>query len=841
MGWFANLAARRQCNCYTVQTYPHQEAAPTREPRQEADSAVRAQSVVGRQTVQRRQNLNALSIPAATQAAPAGEQVQQTRPTQLLAAAESRTKAPEAERAREPRFVKTAAWVAAGEGPPYILTYQETLRQVNPGSQAWGTAQTRGTTFTSEDLQRAKEENGYKLILKDGAWYALQLKDENGKQQIADVQIYAVSESGKEQPQHCRYGGRTGYYLALSQEWMGLSPESCSLSILPAEQTARNGAASITRTELEKAKLPPAKQEVQTPPAAEKSAAPAVEKGTRPAVQTESRFAKTAAWVAAGDGPPYTLNYQEVLREVKPGDAAWNQCRAHQTRFTAADLRQAKEENGYKIVFKNGAWYALQMKEENGKQQIAQASVMAVSGRQKEEALQCNYAGQTSHYYALRQEWIELAPGACTMDSQQSAAQQKEAPKRKKFVFPKVDLGLGGPEGEHKSDAPPNELQLKGRALEQQADEIEARGLAEAEKAGRQAGVARSCPSAYQRFYAAYTPYLPQSLPSREAVIEQTGLPQGIWEGSRTVVKPKDPDRPGIVMATGTDEAGEVNKVVAALRQATTNVLLKQFRVMELESTRANAVLLARQSEMLDDGLAEANKALAGLPDIVATNSVVQALAVAGGSSSRLERGAQGRLFARRGFDQGLAGGYSSARRTGQQALKDISDVVIKRCQAFAFEGAGEMENEAKRVKKKLDLIGFEIDFNNRWPTGIDYFIKTKDGGYQMLYDIGKNFRNEKKGFLPADVYGPFNVDVLTHYQKNGGITEAALPGITLKYGILPTKEGVMTYLSPGRYSPQAIAATVESMKKIYDTKRYPTEQEIQAALEAAVRAHPLK
>ena len=81
----------------------------------------------------------------------------------------------------------------------------------------------------------------------------------------------------------------------------------------------------------------------------------------------------------------------------------------------------------------------------------------------------------------------------------------------------------------------------------------------------------------------------------------------------------------------------------------------------------------------------------------------------------------------------------------------------MERARQFAWSEAAKIEEIAREVGKPTNLVGFEVDFENKYPTGIDYYVKTTDGKTYVLQNIGANFATPGESFVPATVYGRFN------------------------------------------------------------------------------------
>ena len=78
--------------------------------------------------------------------------------------------------------------------------------------------------------------------------------------------------------------------------------------------------------------------------------------------------------------------------------------------------------------------------------------------------------------------------------------------------------------------------------------------------------------------------------------------------------------------------------------------------------------------------------------------------------------------------------------------------------------------------------MGCEVDFTNQRKTGVDYFVPTREGQTYYLRDLGKNYGDPAGAFVPADVYGKFNVDILVAYITGKEAAEKAKPGSGADY-----------------------------------------------------------
>ncbi|HQH27062.1 MAG TPA: hypothetical protein PLP17_06670, partial [Oligoflexia bacterium] len=404
----------------------------------------------------------------------------------------------------------------------------------------------------------------------------------------------------------------------------------------------------------------------------------------------------------------------------------------------------------------------------------------------------------------------------------------------------------------------------KAEESKKRADQLEARMKAEARaKAGLAAVV--DCvqgSAAYQRFYSYYRANVPARLPEPGVIAAQTELPPTEW-GSQLVFSPKDRSRPGVVFAMDPQHEQAVQDVVRELREATSKVLTQQLGLGYLDrfpggellklanptyrERRANAILVARSGEFLERSIDEANSRLADVPRYAAAEGTQRALAqtpsprifrrIRPSASERLEMAAQGGRGSGR-FEAGLVSGLGEAQQSGRTAVGNTRALIVERARQYAFEGAAKVEQEAIAVNKEPTLVGYEVDFKNQRPNGIDYYVKTDEGQTYVVHNVGKNFQDEAGNFLPADVYAAFNVDLLTHYEtNNGSISREALYDFSMKRNLFPTEEGEIVYLNPAKRSAEAQEAITGRLRTLYQAKKGLSRSDIdQAILEETQR-----
>lgn len=341
--------------------------------------------------------------------------------------------------------------------------------------------------------------------------------------------------------------------------------------------------------------------------------------------------------------------------------------------------------------------------------------------------------------------------------------------------------------------------------------------------------------AAYQRFYATLKPVLPKSLPSREEIVKRAGFP-ATPRGTHSLIAPLDPKRPGVLITSDEEHFKEIDDLVAELRGATTSTIIARNFLHSnretLERLRANSTIIAQPGKKFDQGMKKAYDEISSLPAYVAAGAVVEAERRAGdgpfaGASERVERAARGGLGKRR-FSQGLAESKSEAITQAKQSLSHVGDLVVEKTREMAYEQAARIQSHAADIGKKSDYVGFEIDFFNQRPRGVEYAVETRDGKKYILRNVGKNFSDPAGDFVPARTYGRLNVTLLQRYEKNGGLTKDDLYEIGMTYDLYPTAEGEIVFINPARYSESRMKAIREGLKARFDQNRSLTFRDIQ-------------
>lgn len=373
--------------------------------------------------------------------------------------------------------------------------------------------------------------------------------------------------------------------------------------------------------------------------------------------------------------------------------------------------------------------------------------------------------------------------------------------------------------------------------------------LAEAEKHG---STGRSSLSAtYRRFLADYTRFIPK-LPDKTAIIAQTGLPPSDWD-THTVISPEDPNRPGVIITSDQATAEKVEEGVAELRSATTITLLDDKRDADMYKTRATSIIVFRQGELLDEGVNLAKQRLEKLPEMIASQATERAVETtarrgifpriaARRAPMRTERAAMGGMGARQ-FESALVAGRAEVQRNGQKVVDSAVKLIANRAREYAFTQAAEVERIAIEVWKNPALMGCEVDFDNQRPVGVDYFAPTQEGKTHYLHLQGTDHNNEIVNYVPPEVYGRFNVDILTAYdngkealEKQSGnkepylISRSQLYQIAMKpeTNIFPTEDGDMVYLDPAKHEKAIL-----QLKEIYNRQQHLTSNDIKKAINA--------
>lgn len=345
----------------------------------------------------------------------------------------------------------------------------------------------------------------------------------------------------------------------------------------------------------------------------------------------------------------------------------------------------------------------------------------------------------------------------------------------------------------------------------------------------------RQSSTAFQKIYQSYKRYLPETLADRESVIKASGLEDSRW-GSKLALAPEDPKRPGILMTCFENETEALDQVVTMLRNSTTSKLLITGGFREMHKTRANSILIVKPGDMLDRAVETANKGIPAIGQNIAANALVRAERQTGrglfaSAQNRVERAARGRLGSRR-FKQELATGITEATEAIKVAREDTIKLMGAKAREYAYGSAATLKDRADEVGKPSHLLGFEVDFSNKRPTGVEYFVITDEGKTYLLPNVGKNFQDPNGSFLPAAVYASFNVKILRAYQKNNSISREEFYSIAMEHSIFPTEEGKMVYLDPKKFGAQATAFR-NALQKVYHEKKRLTDLDLAAVLSA--------
>lgn len=304
--------------------------------------------------------------------------------------------------------------------------------------------------------------------------------------------------------------------------------------------------------------------------------------------------------------------------------------------------------------------------------------------------------------------------------------------------------------------------------------------------------------AAFQRFKEAYGPHLPTTLPESSEIVRRTGFHMGP-RGAHVVVAPADPHRPGVVITADETHLDELDATVATLRDATSEELkTRKDHGEAIGNLRANSYVIVKPGRALEKGLSEARIALSSLPDQVAANAVVQAKIKSGpgplaSAERRVERAAR-RGLGRRRFEEGLREGLPQAVSGATKAVNDTVDLISEKAKSSALTGAARMEARAIEVGKPTDLLGFEVDFLNHKDMGVEYTLTTDQGNHYFIRNLGKNYSDEKGPYVPAFVYGRFNVAILEAYEKHGKITETDLHRIAEANRFTVSESGELIY-----------------------------------------------
>lgn len=352
--------------------------------------------------------------------------------------------------------------------------------------------------------------------------------------------------------------------------------------------------------------------------------------------------------------------------------------------------------------------------------------------------------------------------------------------------------------------------------------------------------LARSTTStAFWRFRGAYLPYLPTRPLDMETVIARTGLPRGHW-GTHAIIRPKDPNRPGIVAVADEESLHAVAHVISRLRNATTATLIagKLLRLDRkyIESTRANAIVVAKPRNKLHDGIRRASDDLAQLPDWVAAYAVLRAESMTGdgpwaSAELRVERAARGGLFGGRAFNEGLDFGRGQAAELAHGVVEDVIELMAERTKQMAWDYASRIEAQASEVGKAAELLGLELDFANSRAIGVEYYVTANEGKTYLLRNVGRNFQEANGDFVPAEVYGRFNVRLLREYGKNHSISREFLYKSALVYDLFPTEEGEIVFVNAKLHPEAAMAKIRETLSTQYARKQSLSLKDIQQAL----------
>ena len=164
----------------------------------------------------------------------------------------------------------------------------------------------------------------------------------------------------------------------------------------------------------------------------------------------------------------------------------------------------------------------------------------------------------------------------------------------------------------------------------------------------------------------------------------------------------------------------------------------------------------------------------------------------------------------------------SDSASPAYRAASYLRQLMAERIREFAFRGAYELQCKAIEVKKPTRLLGLEIDLHDRYPIGIHYIVKTKEGQIYKLFHIGENFSDKKpRDPLPPKKYAGFNVTLLLHYQDKGEITKSDLYEIALDYNLYPIEEGRIIYVDPARVGEEHLKKATEILKAKFAQQKF--------------------
>lgn len=344
--------------------------------------------------------------------------------------------------------------------------------------------------------------------------------------------------------------------------------------------------------------------------------------------------------------------------------------------------------------------------------------------------------------------------------------------------------------------------------------------------------------AAYQRFSEAYGSRVPKNPINTSNVLAHLGIPAN-QRGNRAMIHPEDPKRPAVLISAGREEYQDVDGTVAELRNATTAAILVRRGLWGASrknlEMRANSIIIAKPGKQFTDGIDQANEQLGSLAHYVAVGSVTTAREKTGSgpfgdASWRVERAARGGIGRRR-FNMGIAEGQGEAMSSINESIDKVSQVVAERAREFAFTSASEVAKRADEVGKPGRFVGYEVDFENRRPTGVDYSIQTTDGRTYTIRNLGKNYQDPEGEFVPARAYGQFNVNMLMLYESEKGISPDKLYEQSFLYSFVPTQDGEIHYLDPEKYSRAERDSILSSLKSQYEKRGFLTQRDLSAAM----------
>lgn len=295
-----------------------------------------------------------------------------------------------------------------------------------------------------------------------------------------------------------------------------------------------------------------------------------------------------------------------------------------------------------------------------------------------------------------------------------------------------------------------------------------------------------------------YARQIPRDILDFKRIGDAARLPESEW-GCRMVMSPVDRTWPGILIVSDEAHALDVDDVVTELRNKTTSTLLARHPRWlmspagqnNLRSMRATSIIIGKPEATLDCAMLAARLDRWNLPYGLAGFATLRGEAAL---MNAFPEATYAELLRPR--TEAVGPGARTARR----AANYLTQALAEQVRAYAFDGAYDLQCRALAVGKPLTRVGLEIDVADRYPIGVHYWVKTKEGRTYRLYHVGRNFSEKPQhDALSPRKYSQLNVTMLTQYRDKGAITRADLYRLALEQNLYPIEEGWIIYLDPDR------------------------------------------